>query len=107
MLLGLALTGPGVAAGATITLVFSSAVTDSDGGVAAVAAATDAEQSFSFNEITPRTGLPDDLEISESSTLKLVVTFPSDYEGAAYTYTDTAGTPHAGTFPFGSGTVNY
>lgn len=93
--------------GGSITLTFASSATDADGGVSGVVGATDAEQAFSFTEVTPRTGLPIDLEISESGTLRLVVTFPSDYVGQAYTYTDRAGVPHAGTFPSSNGTVNY
>lgn len=93
--------------GTTITLTFVSSVLDSEGGVSATAASTSASQQFRFTEVVPRTGLPEDLEISESSTLKLVVTYPSDYEGTAYTYRDTAGLDHGGTFPTGGGSVSY
>jgi len=91
----------------TIILTFDASVTDADGGVSGVVGSTNANQRFSFTEIMPRTGLPADLEISESSTLKMVVTFSLDYAGASYVYTDTAGAAHSGIFPATNGTVNY
>lgn len=97
----------GVLAATSIILTFDSSTTDADGGIFAVVGSVDAEQRFSFTEITPRVALPADLEISESGVLKMVVTFPLDYTGAAYNYTDTNGAAHAGTFPSGNNTVNY
>lgn len=93
--------------GTEYTLTFASSTEDSAAGVFGVVGSTNANIAFTFNEVTPRTGLPRDLEISESGTLRMVVTFPADYEGENYTYTTTAGVQHAGTFPSGNGTVNY
>lgn len=90
-----------------VTLIFASSTEDSAEGVSGVVGSTDAEQSFSFTAISPRTGLPRRLEISESDTLRLVVTYPADYDGEDYVYTDRSGTTHTGTFPVGGGTVNY
>lgn len=90
-----------------VTLEFSSSTTDSGGGVFGVVNSADPNIAFSFTEITPRVGLPRDLEVSESGTLKLVVTFTSDYDGQPFVYTDSSGNAHAGTFPSGNGTVNY
>ncbi len=93
----------------TVATVFSfaSSTEQSGGGIFALAGGTDADQLFSFVPLSVTIELPADLEISESSTLKLVVTFPLDYAGLAFTYTDTSGGAHAGTFPSADGTVNY
>lgn len=98
---------PPVTVSTNATLEFSGAVTDSDSGVFGVVATTNANITFSFLAVTPRVGVPRDLEISESGVLKLVVTFTSDYDGQSYVYRDSSGTSHNGTFPSGNGTVNY
>lgn len=94
-------------AGGSITLTFASSTVDADGGVRGDVGATSASQSFSFGEVSPRVGLPIYLEITESSTLRMVITFTSDYSGKNYTYTTTGGVSHTGTFPSSNGTVNY
>ena len=82
-----------------ILLNFLSSTTDFDAGVVGVVGSPDPNISFAFDEISPRIGLPFDLEISESTVLKLVITFPSDYSGKEYRYTDSSGTIHDDIFP--------
>jgi hypothetical protein len=97
----------GAGASFPVTLTFALSTEDSDSGVSGTANATDENLAFSFVPVTPRVGLPIDLEISEGATLVLVVTFPDDYSGEAYTFTETDGTDHAGTFPATHDTVSY
>ncbi len=89
------------------TLEFSSSTTDSAAGIFGIVGSTNPNITFSFTAISPTVELPADLEISESSVLKLVITFPLDYVGTSYIYTDSSGTPHNNTFPVGGGTANY
>lgn len=74
-------------------------------GVGGTASATDAEQEFEFNAITPRTGTPQNMNIKVGGTLELVVTFTSDYTGQSFKYTDKAGVAHNGVFT--NGDVNF
>jgi hypothetical protein len=71
------------------------------GGASGTASATDADQHFEFNVIASPSGLPMSMNINVSTVLELVVDFPSDYEGAAFRYTDKAGAVHAGVFTDG------
>ncbi len=79
-------------------LEFSTAATDSAAGVSGTASATDADQKFEFNAITPRTGTPASMNVKVGGTLELVVDYTTDYSGQAFKYTDKAGTVRTGTF---------
>ncbi len=85
-------------------LAFNLSVTDSAQGVSATVAATNGTQQFTFDLITPRMGLPLNMDLQISGTLRAVVVFPDDYDGAPFTYVHTDGAVYAGTFA--SGTVN-
>lgn len=91
-----------------VTIHFNASTTPpSQFGIFAVVGSINANQAFSFFSISPVMELPKDLEISEGVTMKMVVTFVLDYAGASYTYTDTAGNPHPGTFPSDNAAVSY
>lgn len=89
------------------TLDFVSSTSDAAAGVSGTAGATNGSQQFSFAAITPTVGVPLELEIKESTVLKLIVVYPSDYAGQSYQYITTAGVSQSGTFPAVSGEVNY
>lgn len=96
----------------TTPLTFdSSLVFDTDAtpgptaGVSAVAGATDAEQKFEFNAITPQVGTPMSMSIEVSSVEEVTIDYTSDYNGSPFKYTDKAGTIHTGSFT--NGTVNF
>lgn len=74
-------------------------------GVAATASATDAEQKFEFNAITPQVGTPASMEIKVGGVSEVVIDYTSDYIGSAFKYTDKAGVVHTGNFV--NGTVNF
>lgn len=74
-------------------------------GVTATAAATDADQGFEFNAISPRVGTPATMTIKKATVEELVLDFTSDYLGSPFRYTDKAGIVHTGTFV--DGEVNY
>lgn len=76
----------------------SSATPAAEGGITIVAGATDAEQSFEFNTIADPEGLPSDMTITVGGVEELVVTFPADYIGQYFRYTDKAGVEHVDTF---------
>ncbi len=87
------------------TLTFTSSTSANAAGVAGEVLASDADLKFEFNLVTPRTGTPANMNINLSSTLVMVVTFPTDYAGAAFKFTDAAGVVHTGVFT--NGTVNF
>lgn len=74
-------------------------------GVTGTASATNANQKFEFNEVLPRTGLPQSMSINVGGVLELVVDFTTDYTGQYFRYTDKAGTAHTGQFT--NGVVNF
>lgn len=86
-------------------LTFVSATTDTDQGIGGTAGATDADLKFEFNAISPRLGTPMSMDVQVAGVSQLVVDFPSDYNGEAFKFTDTAGAVHTGTFT--NGTVNF
>lgn len=88
------------------TISFASSATPSAvAGVTGTASATDAEQAFEFNAISPRTGTPISMTIKVGGTTELVVDTTTDYSGQWFKYTDKAGTVHNG--HFANGDVNF
>lgn len=87
------------------TLEFSAATTDSAAGVAGTVSATDADQLFEFNAITPQVGTPQTMSIEVSSVEEITVDFTTDYTGQYFKYTDKAGVEHTGQFT--NGTVSF
>lgn len=75
-------------------------------GITAVAAATDPEQKFEFNAITPRVGTPITFSIKVGGVEELTITGTTDYVGTYFRYTDKAGVTHTGQF-IASGEVNF
>lgn len=85
-------------------LNFTSAATDTDAGVTATIAASNAVAKFEFNAITDPIGTPVTMGINVSGTLFMTVDAPSDYVGKPYRVTKASGGTYVGTFI--NGTVN-
>jgi hypothetical protein len=86
-------------------LSFASSTSDSSDGVSGTSAATDADQKFEFNAINPQVGTPASMTIKVGATTELVIDYTTDYDGAAFQYTDNAGAVHTGVFT--NGTVTF
>lgn len=87
------------------TLDFTSAVTDTDGGVTGTVAATNAVTKFKFNTIVSPIGTPQSMNVNKSGSLALVIDYPSDYQGKGFTFIDVGGVTHSGVFT--NGTVSF
>lgn len=87
-------------------LTFASSTGDIDEGVTGTSSATNANQKFEFNAITPRVGTPISFNIKVGGTQELLVDTTSDYTGQWFRYTDNAGVVHTGHF-LASGDVNF
>lgn len=86
-------------------LSFSTDVSDDAAGVTGTAGATDADQHFEFDAITPQTGTPQSMSIKVATVEELTVDYTTDYSGQFFRYTDKAGVAHTGTFT--NGIVNF
>lgn len=86
-------------------LSFAASTTPSGAGVSGTVTVVDADQSFEFNAISPRTGTPQSMNIRVASVLEAVIDFPTDYLGQPFNYTDKLGVEHAGVFA--GGNVNF
>lgn len=87
------------------TLDFTAATTDSAAGVSGTVLATDPDQLFEFNAISPAIGTPQSMSIEVSSVEEITVDFTTDYTGQYFKYTDKAGVVHTG--QFANGTVSF
>jgi hypothetical protein len=74
-------------------------------GVTATAGSTDPDLKFAFNGLTNPVGTPQNMVIKVGGVNALSVDFPSDYGGAGFRFTDTAGATHTSTFV--NGTKNF
>lgn len=79
----------------------ASATPAAENGVELVAVATDTEQKFAYIIIDPTVGTDLVMTIKEGATLKLTVTFKSDYLGTVFKYITTAGNARYGNFTNG------
>jgi hypothetical protein len=87
------------------TLDFTSATTDTAAGVSGTVLATDPDQLFEFNAISPAIGTPQSMSIEVSSVEEITIDFTTDYTGQYFKYTDKAGVEHTG--QFANGTVSF
>ncbi len=71
-------------------------------GVTTTFTATDADLKFEFNKITTPIGSPANMVLTLAGTDVASIDYPVDYNGAAYRFTDAAGTVHNGVFASGS-----
>lgn len=79
-------------------LVFSGATSQTEDGVTGTVSATDPEQKFEFNAITPQIGTPQSMTISVDGVEEIVIDYTTDYSGQYFKYTDKAGAEHTGQF---------
>lgn len=87
-------------------LTVASATTDNDQGVTMTVLATDAEQKFEFNAISPRVGTPQSMSIEVGGVEEATIDFTTDYTGTYFKYTDKLGVVHTGG-QFTNGTVSF
>jgi hypothetical protein len=88
------------------TLTVATATTDTDQGVTATVSATNADQKFEFNAISPRVGTPASMSIKVGGVEEMTVDFTTDYLGTYFKYTDKTGFVHSGG-QFTNGEVNF
>lgn len=80
---------------------FADAATKTTAGVTTTLAAVDPDAKFEFNSISSPAGTPQSMTIKIGASEQATIDFPNDYLGAAFRYTDVAGTAHTGVFTNG------
>jgi len=87
-------------------LTVGASTTDTDQGITMTVLATDADQKFEFNAISPRVGTPASMSIEVGGVEETTIDFTTDYLGTYFLYTDKAGVEH-GPAVFQTGTLSF